>query len=281
MGALAHGRRHGVRTDGLDLELSVVIPVKDEEQNLPLLHEELTRALGGTGIDYEIVIVDDGSTDGTFSQLEQMYQRDARVRVIRFVRNFGQTAAFAAGFAAARGRFVATLDGDLQNDPADIPRLLALAARHDIVCGWRRERHDAWLTRKVPSAIANWLIGIVSGTRLHDNGCSLKVFRADIVKRLNLRPGMHRYLPALAVQLGNGVVEEVVNHRPRRFGHSKYGLSRTFQVVADLLQLPALKRRAVDPHAPRPQLYQISEMLAHEAERPVAAAGARPSATLS
>ena len=268
--------------DGLMLDLSVVIPVKDEEASLPLLHEELTRALGGSGIHYEVVIVDDGSTDGTFAQLEQMYRRDPRVRVIRFVRNFGQTAAFAAGFAAARGRFVATLDGDLQNDPADIPRLLALAARHDIVCGWRRQRHDAWLTRKVPSAIANWLIGIVSGTRLHDNGCSLKVFRADIVKRLNLRPGMHRYLPALAVQLGNGVVEEVVNHRPRRFGRSKYGLSRTFQVVADLAQLPALKRRAIDPRAPRTELYQIAQVLDHQVEgRPMAAAGAHTSATLS
>jgi glycosyltransferase involved in cell wall biosynthesis len=267
-----------VTMERVALDLSVVIPVKDEEPNLPLLHEELTRALGASGIHYEVVIVDDGSTDGTFAQLEQMYRRDPRVRVIRFARNFGQTAAFAAGFAAARGRFVATLDGDLQNDPADIPRLLALASRYDIVCGWRRERHDDWLTRKVPSAIANWLLGVVSGTRLHDNGCSLKVFRADIVKRLNLRPGMHRYLPALAVQLGNGVVEEVVNHRPRRFGRSKYGLSRTFQVVADLVQLPALKRRAVDPHRPRTTLYQIDQVLDQQVDvRPVIAAGARTS----
>jgi glycosyltransferase involved in cell wall biosynthesis len=279
--AVAAGRRHGVSTDGA-LELSVVIPVKDEEPNLPLLHEELTRALGDRGISYEVVIVDDGSTDGTFAQLEQLYRRDPRIRVIRFARNFGQTAAFAAGFDAARGRFVATLDGDLQNDPADIPRLLALASRHDIVCGWRRQRHDAWLTRKLPSAIANWLIGLVSGTRLHDNGCSLKVFRADIVKRLNLRPGMHRYLPALAVQLGNGVVEEVVNHRPRRFGRSKYGLSRTFQVVADLVQLPAIKRRAIDQRAPRVDLYQVAQVLDRQVEgRPLAGAVARTSATLS
>jgi dolichol-phosphate mannosyltransferase len=144
--------------------------------------------------------------------------------------------------------------------------LFALAQKHDIVCGWRRQRHDAWLTRTVPSAIANWLIGLVSGTRLHDNGCSLKVFRADIVKQLNLRPGMHRYLPALAGQLGNGVFEEVVNHRARRFGHSKYGLSRTFQVVADLMRLPALKRAAVNPHAPRRRLYEIAEVLEHATE---------------
>jgi glycosyltransferase involved in cell wall biosynthesis len=243
------------------LHLSVVIPVRDEEPNILLLHEELTRALAGSGIVYEVVIIDDGSTDGTFRLLTEVHHCDPKVRVIRFSRNFGQTAAFAAGFAAARGQFVATLDGDLQNDPADIPRLFALAQTHDIVCGWRRQRHDTWLTRKVPSTIANWLIGIVSGTRLHDNGCSLKVFRADIVKRLHLRPGMHRYLPALAVQLGNGVIEEVVNHRARRFGHSKYGLSRTFQVVADLLRLRALKRDAIDPRTSRTGLYEIAEVL--------------------
>jgi glycosyltransferase involved in cell wall biosynthesis len=253
------------------LDLTVVIPVRDEEPNVLLLHQELTAALVGTGIVYEVVIVDDGSVDGTFRLLTQVHGRDPRVRVIRFTRNFGQTAAFAAGFAAARGRFVATLDGDLQNDPADIPRLLRLAEQHDIVCGWRKERHDAWLTRKVPSTIANWLIGIVSGTRLHDNGCSLKVFRADIVKQLKLRPGMHRYLPALAVQLGNGVREEVVNHRARRFGQSKYGLSRTFRVVADLVQLPALKREAIDLRSPWRPLYEIAEVLDEGAS--VSAAG--------
>ena len=247
-------------------DLSIVIPVRDEEPNILLLHEELLRAFHGTGIVYEVVIVEDGSRDGTFQALAEVHRRDHQVRVIRFTRNFGQTAAFAAGFAAARGRFVATLDGDLQNDPADIPRLLALAASCDIVCGWRKDRHDTWLTRKVPSTIANWLIGLVSGTRLHDHGCSLKVFRADIVKQLNLRPGMHRYLAPLAAPLGNGVIEEVVNHRARRFGRSKYGLSRTFQVVADLVRLPALKREAIDPAAPRHELYRIAEVLEHVAE---------------
>jgi glycosyltransferase involved in cell wall biosynthesis len=249
------------------LDLSVVIPVRDEEPNILLLHEELSRALGRSGILYEVLVIDDGSRDGSFRLLAEVHRRDPHVRVIRFTRNFGQTAAFAAGFAAARGRFVATLDGDLQNDPADIPRLFQLAQTSDIVCGWRKRRHDAWLTRKVPSTIANWLIGLVSGTRLHDNGCSLKVFRADVVKQLHLRPGMHRYLPALAVQLGNGKVEEVVvNHRPRRFGHSKYGLSRTFQVVADLARLPALKRDAIDHSVPRKELYEIAEVLEATAE---------------
>jgi glycosyltransferase involved in cell wall biosynthesis len=264
------------RVKSFVLDLSVVIPVRDEEPNILLLHDELTRALAGTGIVYEVVIVDDGSMDGTFRLLTEVHRRDPKIRVIRFTQNFGQTAAFAAGFAAARGRFVATLDGDLQNDPADIPRLFSLAQKHDIVCGWRRQRHDTWLTRKVPSTIANWLIGVVSGTRLHDNGCSLKVFRADIVKQLNLRPGMHRYLPALAVQLGNGVFEEVVNHRPRRFGHSKYGLSRTFQVVADLLRLAALKRDAIDPRGSRRGLYEIAEVLEDVPEtHPLGAAPSR------
>jgi glycosyltransferase involved in cell wall biosynthesis len=183
------------------------------------------------------------------------------VRVIRFTRNFGQTAAFAAGFAAARGRFIITADGDLQNDPADMPRLLALAASHDVVCGWRRHRKDAFLTRHVPSVAANWLLGRITGIRLHDNGCSLKVFRAEVVKPLKLRPGMHRYLPALASQLGDRVTEVEVNHRPRRFGRSKYGLSRTFRVVADLVHLKGVMRQAIDPAAPAPRIYQIAEVL--------------------
>jgi glycosyltransferase involved in cell wall biosynthesis len=158
---------------------------------------------------------------------------------------------------------VATLDGDLQNDPADLPRMLALAQTHDIVCGWRKDRHDAWLTRRVPSMIANWLLGLASGLRLHDNGCSVKVFRADIVKPLKLRPGMHRYLPAIAGQLGDRVIEVVVNHRPRRYGRSKYGLSRTFRVAADLLHLRALMRSAVDPGTPRLPPYRIAQVLQH------------------
>ncbi len=172
--------------------------------------------------------------------------------MIRFTRNFGQTAAFAAGFDHARGRVIVTLDGDLQNDPADIPGLLAIAATHDIVCGWRRDRKDNFFTRHVPSVVANWLLGLVTGIRLHDNGCSLKVFRAEVVKPLKLQPGMHRYLPAIASQLGGRVAEVVVNHRPRRFGRSKYGLSRTFRVVADLVHLRGLMRQAVDPATPAP-----------------------------
>jgi glycosyltransferase involved in cell wall biosynthesis len=256
----------------LDLLLSVVIPVKNEAENVLLLYDELTAALVAAAVPYELIVVDDGSTDGTIDELVRVQRHDPRVHVIQFDRNYGQTAAFAAGFAHARGRFVATLDGDLQNDPADIPRMLALAATHDIVCGWRKDRHDAWLTRKVPSMAANWLLGLVSGLRLHDNGCSLKVFRADVVKPLKLRPGMHRYLPAIAGQIRGRVIEVVVNHRPRRFGRSKYGLSRTFRVAADLMQLRAIMRSAVDPGTRPVPLYRISRVLEHG---PDAGAGLR------
>jgi glycosyltransferase involved in cell wall biosynthesis len=244
-----------------DPELSIVIPLRDEESNVVPLHEELTRVLSGLGLSYEIILVEDGSEDGTFARLRDVQATDPRVRVIRFTRNFGQTAAFAAGFAAACGRFIITADGDLQNDPADIPRLLAIARTHDVVCGWRKDRKDAFLTRHVPSVAANWLLGLISGIRLHDNGCSLKVFRAEVVKPLKLRPGMHRYLPAIASQLGPRVTEAVVNHRPRRFGRSKYGLSRTFGVIADLAHLRGVMRQAVDPSAPRPRIYDIAERL--------------------
>ena len=242
-------------------DLSLVIPLRDEDANVQPLHAEIGAVFQSIGRPYEVILVEDGSVDQTFARLREVQQRDSRVRVIRFTRHFGQTAAFAAGFAAARGRFVITADGDLQNDLADIPRLVQLAESHDIVCGWRRERQDAFLTRRLPSMVANWLLGIVSGIRLHDNGCSLKVFRAEVVKPLKLRPGMHRYLPALASQLGDRVAEVPVNHRPRRFGRSKYGLSRTFTVVGDLVQLRRVMRSAVDPATPAAPIYEIAEVL--------------------
>ena len=248
-------------------ELSLVIPLRDEEANVGPLYEEVATVLNAIGKPYELILVEDGSTDATFARLRELQARDPRVRVIRFTRNFGQTAAFAAGFAAARGQLIITADGDLQNDPADIPRLLELARSHDIVVGWRRQRRDAFLTRHVPSVVANWLLGVVSGVRLHDNGCSLKVYRAKVVKPLKLRPGMHRYLPALASQLGGRVAEVEVNHRPRQHGRSKYNLSRTFRVVADLVRLRRLMREAVDPAAPIPHLYEIAEIRGGMASR--------------
>ncbi len=247
--------------DGTTVDLSVVIPLRDEEANITPLHTELTGVMRGLGCPYEILLVDDGSEDETFARSSEIQRRDPAVRVIRFSRNFGQTAAFAAGFAAARGQFIITCDGDLQNDPADIPRLLAFARNNDIVVGWRRHRKDAFLTRHLPSVAANALLGWVSGVHLHDNGCSLKVFRSAVVKPLHLRPGMHRYLPALAKQFGNRIVEVEVNHRPRQFGHSKYGLSRTFRVLSDLVHLRQLMREAAVARPGGPLLYEITEVL--------------------
>ncbi len=241
-------------------ELSVVIPLRDEESNVLPLHAEFTSVLQSLARPYEVILIEDGSTDQTFARLCEVQRADPHVRVIRFTKNFGQTAAFAAGFAAARGQLIITADGDLQNDLSDIPRLIELAKSHDIVCGWRAERHDDLLTRRLPSMVANWLLGLVSGVRLHDNGCSLKVFRAEVVKPLKLRPGMHRYLPALASQFGNRVAEVPVNHRPRRFGRSKYGLSRTFTVVADLFRLRSVMRAAADPGGPVEPIYEIAEL---------------------
>lgn len=245
----------------MSVELSIVIPLYNEEPNVAPLHAELSAILASMRVPHEVIFVDDGSVDGTFEVLRRIQAGDRQVRVIRFARNFGQTAAFAAGFAAARGEFIVTFDGDLQNDPADIPRLLEIARMNDVVCGWRKDRKDDFLTRYVPSVIANQLIGLVSGVHLHDIGCSLKVFRADVVKPLNLAPGMHRYLPVLASQLGDRVTEVVVNHRPRRFGQSKYGLSRTFRVIADLGKLRRLMREAVDPATPTLQRYEVAEVL--------------------
>ena len=245
----------------MSVELSVVIPLYNEEQNVAPLLAELSAILASMPVPHEVVLIDDGSADGTFEVLRRIQKSHQHVRVIRFARNFGQTAAFAAGFAYARGQFIVTFDGDLQNDPADIPRLLEIARTHDVVCGWRKDRKDDFLTRYVPSVIANQLIGLVSGVHVHDVGCSLKVFRAEVVKPLKLTPGMHRYLPALASQLGDRVTEVVVNHRPRRFGQSKYGLSRTFRVVSDLAKLRRLMREAVDPATPVPQLYEVAEIL--------------------
>lgn len=254
------GAREG-GTHPVSIDLSIVIPLYNEEPNVAPLHAELSAILATMNVSHEIVVVDDGSTDGTFEKLRLVHGSDRHVRVIRFARHHGQTAAFAAGFESARGQFIVTFDGDLQNDPADIPRLLDIARTHDVVCGWRKDRKDDFLTRYVPSVMANRLISLVSGVHIHDIGCSLKIFRAEVVRPLKLRPGMHRYLPALASQLGSRVTEVVVNHRPRRFGHSKYGLSRTFRVAADLFNLRRLMREAVDPATPAPYLYDVAEIL--------------------
>ncbi len=218
-------------------ELSVVIPVLNEQDSLVALHRELTDTLAAWGRSYELLMVDDGSRDDSFGILRSLQTRDPRLRVIRFRRNFGQTAAFSAGFAHARGRYIVTSDADLQNDPRDIPSLVQMLEEggYDIVCGWRRDRKDPFLSRRVPSMIANRLISSATGVKLHDYGCSLKAFRAEVVKPLKLYGEMHRFLPAIASEQGVRIAEVVVNHRPRRHGTSKYGISRTVRVILDLL----------------------------------------------
>ena len=222
-------------------DLSIVIPVRNEASNVPTLYRELTDTLEAFGRPYELIIVDDGSTDESFAVMAALQGSDPRLRVIRFRRNFGQTAAFAAGFAHARGRLIVTSDGDLQNDPRDIPRMVeVLEQGADIVCGWRRHRKDRFITRRLPSMLANRLISVATGVHLHDYGCSLKVFRSEVVKPLKLYGEMHRFLPAMASELGVEIAEVEVNHRPRTHGRSKYGLSRTVRVVLDLLTVKFL-----------------------------------------
>ncbi len=229
-------------------ELSVVVPLYNEEPNVIGLHRELTAALHTWGRPYELILVDDGSTDGTFDRLRELHATDPRLRVIRLRRNFGQTAAFAAGFAHARGRLIATADGDLQNDPADLPAMVDLLGDdYDIVCGWRRHRKDPWMTRRLPSRLANWLISRTTGVHLHDYGCSLKVFRGDVVRSMRLYGEMHRFMPAIASEQGVRIAEMAVNHRPRRAGLSKYGLSRTIRVVLDLFTVKFLLTYSTRP----------------------------------
>jgi len=228
--------------------LSVVIPIKNESANIPELYRQVTESLERWGRPYEILAIDDGSTDDSFTKLAALQAADARWRIIRFRRNFGQTAAFAAGIAHARGALIATSDGDLQNDPADLPLLVGLVEQGaDIACGWRKDRKDTFLTRRLPSMIANWIISRATGVKLHDYGCSLKVFRAEVVKPLRLYGEMHRFLPAIASELGVTIVEQVVNHRPRVHGKANYGLGRTPRVMLDLITVKFLLSYATKP----------------------------------
>ena len=223
-------------------DISVVVPMRNEAPNVEELYRELTAALDRFNRAFEVIVIDDGSTDETFAILARLQASDSRLCVIRFRRNFGQTAAFAAGFAQARGRYIVTMDGDLQNDPADIPDMVkALEQRPaDIVAGWRKQRKDRFFSRRLPSMIANRLISVATGVRLHDYGCSLKVFRAEVVKPMKLYGEMHRFLPAIASEFGATTVEMPVNHRARRHGTSKYGISRTIRVILDLLTVKFL-----------------------------------------
>ena len=221
-------------------EVSVVIPVMNEADNLEDLHRELTASLEPVGRPYEIVFVDDGSTDGTPERILAIESRDARVRLLRLRRNFGQTAAFSAGFDHSRGDVVVTMDGDLRNDPQDVPRLVAkLEEGYDLVCGWRKGRQDP-LSKRIPSFFANRIISWATGVSLHDYGCSLKAMRSDVAKGIRLYGEMHRFIPAVASWMGVSLHEMPVNHRARTRGRSKYGLGRTLRVLLDLFTVKFL-----------------------------------------
>ena len=223
--------------------------MRNESPNVERLYREVTASLSQFGRAYEILAIDDGSRDDTFELLARIQAKDPRVRVIRFRRNFGQTAAFAAGFQHARGRYIVTMDGDNQNDPADIPAMVLMSEQQDldIVCGWRKDRKDAFVNRRLPSMIANAIISYATGVKLHDYGCSLKVFRAEVVKQMKLYGEMHRFLPAIAAEFGVAIGEKVVNHRARTHGKSNYGIARTFRVVLDLMTVKFLSSYSTRP----------------------------------
>ena len=231
-----------------DLELSVIIPVYNEEDNVEPLHSSLASVLPSLGKPYEIIFIDDGSRDGTRDVLQKLNAADSCCKVISFRRNFGQTAALAAGFAHAHGKVIITLDGDLQNDPADIPMLLEkIDEGYDVVSGWRVRRKDKFLTRRLPSLCANWLISKITGVKLHDYGCTLKAYRREVAQNVDLYGEMHRFIPAMASWMGVTVAEVPVNHHARRHGSSKYGLSRTLRVLLDLITVKFLLSYATKP----------------------------------
>ncbi|NTW00075.1 MAG: glycosyltransferase family 2 protein [Oscillochloris sp.] len=235
-------------TGGVSPSLSIVVPIYNEEDSIPHLYNRLSTALEQYGHSYEILAVDDGSRDRSFELLRDLAAGDSRLRVVRFRRNFGQTAAFAAGFDRARGDYIVTIDADLQNDPNDIPDLLARASEgYDVVSGWRARRKDPFINRKLPSMIANRLISWVTGVHLHDYGCSLKVYRADVVKNINLYGELHRFIPAVASWQGVAVTEMPVNHVARQYGKSKYGIGRTVRVLLDLITVRFLLSYSTRP----------------------------------
>ncbi len=229
-------------------EISIVVPVFNEVDSLDLLYAEVRDALEPTARTFELIFVDDCSTDRSLAHMRALRHSDPRVRILHFRRNFGQTAALSAGFDAARGEIVVTMDGDLQNDPADIPRMVArLDEGFDIVAGWRKERQDGLFLRRVPSQIANRMIAWLTDTPIHDTGCTLKAFRAELVRRLPIYAEQHRFLPAMSRGSGARITEMVVHHRARRFGHSKYGIGRAQRVLLDMFAITLIARFARRP----------------------------------
>ena len=230
------------------MELSLIVPLYNEAESIEPLYEAIVQTMAPLDITYEILFVDDGSTDRTYAKARELAHTDPRLRVIRFRKNYGQTPAMAAGIDHARGKILITMDGDLQNDPSDIPAFIdKIHEGYDIVVGWRHMRQDKLITRKIPSKIANWLIGKVTGVPVKDNGCSLKAYRADIIKNIPLYSEMHRFIPAMASIAGARIAEIKVKHHVRQFGLSKYGLSRIYKVLLDLLAIKTIVSFASRP----------------------------------
>lgn len=230
------------------MKFSIVVPLYNEQENIAELYGAIVSALDRQENDFEIILVDDGSIDATFKVMTRLAVEDPRVKAIRLRRNFGQTAAMSAGFDAASGEIIIPMDGDLQNDPADIPRLIdKLHEGYDVVSGWRKDRKDTFITRKIPSILANGLISRMTGVHLHDYGCTLKAYKREVLDGINLYGEMHRFVPALASQFGAKVAELPVNHHPRLHGTSKYGISRTLRVILDLMTVKFLLTYSTKP----------------------------------
>lgn len=230
------------------MKLSIVIPIFNEEENVALIYEEVKGVLNGMEVEYEILFIDDGSTDNSLNILKEIQNHDPSVIGISFRKNFGQTAAMSAGFDYAIGDVIVTIDGDLQNDPRDIPHMIQkIEEGYDVVTGWRHDRKDAFINRKLPSIIANKIISWTTKVSLHDYGCTLKAFRREVIKNIKLYGEMHRFIPAIASGMGISFTEIKVNHRPRKYGTSKYGISRTIRVVLDLITVKFLLSYATRP----------------------------------
>jgi glycosyltransferase involved in cell wall biosynthesis len=223
------------------MNLSIIVPLYNEEESIIPLYTAIQGTVESLGLEYEILFVDDGSRDKTFATASRLAEQDPQLRVIKLRRNYGQTPAMVAGIEHANGEILITMDGDLQNDPGDIPEFIRkIHEGYDIVVGWRHKRQDKLITRKIPSRIANWLIGKITGVPIKDNGCSLKAYRASIIKNIPLYSEMHRFIPAMASLAGTRIAQIKVNHHPRRFGRSKYGLSRIYKVLIDLLTIKTI-----------------------------------------
>lgn len=241
--------------------LSIVVPVYNEEENVQPLFEKISAVCDSIDVTYEVLFVDDGSKDKTYEVLTELRDTTPQLSIIKFQENAGQTAAMAAGFEYAQGERIISMDGDLQNDPSDIPQLLdKLDEDYDLVCGWRKERQDKFWSRRVPSIVANWIISLVTGVAIHDNGCSLKAYRSEVIKQVPLYGEMHRFIPAMTTIVGARIAEIIVKHHPRRFGTSKYGLGRIWRVILDIIAfkliISVFARKSVpDGNTDRPQSY--------------------------